>query len=146
MTRRIFLDSSVIIVGVGSHSGASHAVLRLGEIGLFKIVVCETVIHECQRNVELKLPDALPQLVELMLSIRPEVLADPTPEESSAWEKVIEKKDAPLLAAAINAKADRLLSLNTRHFTPAVGLAAGILIQTSGEFVQEVRKILTAGL
>jgi predicted nucleic acid-binding protein len=47
--RRIFADSSVLIAGCGSRTGASHAVLTMAEIGLFKLVVSEQVLEECDR-------------------------------------------------------------------------------------------------
>ena len=37
--RRIFADSSLLIAGCGSRTGASRAVLTMAEIGLFKLVV-----------------------------------------------------------------------------------------------------------
>jgi len=47
--RRIFADSSVLIAGCGSRTGASRAVLRMAEIGLFKLLVSEEVLEECKR-------------------------------------------------------------------------------------------------
>ena len=47
--RRIFADSSVLIAGCGSRTGASRAVLTMAEIGLFKLVVSEQVVEECDR-------------------------------------------------------------------------------------------------
>ncbi len=146
MTRRIFLDSSVIIAGTVSTLGSAHAVIRMGEIGLFTIVVSTTVLNECQDNIQRKIPKSMPYFVDIFLSIQPEILPDPSPEESLIWEAVIERKDAPILAAAVKGKVDRLLSWNTKHFTPEVGKAAGIIIQTPGDFMQEARKIFTAGL
>jgi len=146
MTRRIFLDSSVIIAGAISTRGSAHIVIRLGEIGLFTVVVSTTVLNESQNNIQRKTPQSMPYFVEILLSIQPEILPDPAPEESLIWETIIEKKDAPILAAAVNGKVDRLLSWNTKHFTAEVGKAAGILIQTPAEFVQDVRRVLTVGL
>jgi len=66
--RKVFLDSSVIIAGVASASGASRAVLVLMEIGLFKGIVSEQVLEECQRNIASKLPAAMTAYGELILS------------------------------------------------------------------------------
>ena len=62
------------------------------------------------------------------------------------WEKIIEPKDAPILAAALLAQSDRLLSLNTKDFTPNVAKQSGLAIQTPSEFIQEIRSILTQEL
>jgi predicted nucleic acid-binding protein len=52
--RKIFLDSSVIIAACGSRSGASHAVIVMAEIGLFKVLISEQVIEECDRKSQPK--------------------------------------------------------------------------------------------
>ncbi len=38
--RKIFVDANVLVAGADSRSGASHAVLALAEVGLFKLVTC----------------------------------------------------------------------------------------------------------
>ncbi|MCZ8067341.1 MAG: PIN domain-containing protein [Microcystis sp. LE17-20D] len=49
--KRIFADSSILIAGATSKTGASRAVLTMAEIGLFKILISEQVLEECQRNL-----------------------------------------------------------------------------------------------
>ena len=49
--KRIFADSSILIAGAASKTGASRAVLTMAEIGLFKILISEQVLEECQRNL-----------------------------------------------------------------------------------------------
>ena len=144
--RRIFADASVLIAGAGSRQGASRAVLKMAEIGLFKLLVSRQILDECDRNLRKKLPAAWPIFVELLATIVPEILPDPSPEESAQWETIIEAKDAPILAAAVLANADRLLTLNTKDFTPEVAVRSGLIVQTPGVFVQEIRKIVEKGL
>jgi len=74
--RRIFLDSSVIIAACGSRSGA-NAVIVMAEIGLFKVLISEQVIEECDRNITKKLPKALPILKQILSVINPEILPNP---------------------------------------------------------------------
>ncbi|MGD9100172.1 MAG: PIN domain-containing protein [Anaerolineae bacterium] len=144
--RRVFADSSVLIAGAGSRSGASRAVLTMAEIGLFKLVLSRQVLDECERNLGKKLPVALPVFAELLAHINPEILPDPPPEESAQWEAIIEPKDAPILATAVNTAADRLLTLDVKDFTPEVAAQSGLVIQTPGDFVQEIRGIIEKGL
>jgi hypothetical protein len=118
----------------------------MAEIGLFKLVVSRQVLDECDRNLRKKLPAALPIFAELLATLNLEILPDPPPEESARWKTVIEAKDTPILAAAVLATPNRLLTLNTKHFTPAVATQSGLIIQTPGEFVQEIRAIIEAGL
>ena len=144
--RRIFADSSVLIAGCGSRTGASRAVLTMAEIGLFKLVVSEQVVEEYDRNLRKKIPAALPIFTELLATINPEIQPDPSLEESSRWAGIIEAKDTPILAAAVLSKVDRLLSLNTKDFTAEVAAQSGLSIQTSAEFVREIREIVGKGL
>jgi len=144
--RKVFLDSSVIIAGVASASGASRAVLVRTEIGLFKGIVSEQVLEECQRNIASKLPAAMTAYGELILSLNLEVEPNPNAEAYAVWKTIIEPKDAPILAAAVLAKVDRLLTLNTKDFTQEVAQQSGLNIQTRSNFIQEVRWILSRGL
>jgi len=75
-----------------------------------------------------------------------EVEPNPDSEDYAVWETIIEPKDAPILAAAVSAKIDRLLTLNTKDFTQEVAQQSGLNIQTPSDFLQEVRLILSRGL
>lgn len=144
--RRIFVDACVLIAGAGSPGGASRAVLTMAEIGLFTMVLSRQIIDECERNLRKKLPAALPVFAQLLAVITPDILPDPPPAEFKRWAAIIEAKDAPILAAAVQCAPDRLLTLNTRDFTPQVAHQSGLTIQTPGEFVQEIRGLITKGL
>jgi predicted nucleic acid-binding protein len=84
----------------------------------------------------------LPIFAELLTAIELEIVLDPSLSESQKWETIIEAKDAPILAAAVESKAERLLSLNTKDFTAAVARQSGLIIQTPGEFIQTIREII----
>lgn len=142
----VFADSSVLIAGAGSSSGASRAVLVMAEIGLFKLILSQQVLEECERNLRKKLPRALPVLVELLASIDPEIVPDPPVEESTYWEAFIARKDAPILAAGHLAGADRFLTLDRQDFTVDVADESDLVILTPGEFVQEIRAIINQRL
>lgn len=144
--RRIFADANVLIVGAGSPSGASRAVLTLAEIGLFRLVVSRQVLDESERNLRRKLPQALPVFARMMAVVELEILPDPPVPAVWTWAAVIDPDDAPILAAAVAAQVDRLLTLNTRHFTPQVAQASGLVIQTPGDFIQDLRAMITEGI
>ena len=136
----VFADSSVLIAGAGSKSGASRTVLVMAEIGLFRLILSRQVLDECERNLRKKLPRALPVLAELLANIDPEIVPDPPAEESIYWEAYIVRKDAPILAAAHLADADRLLTLDRQDFTMDVAVESDLIILTPGEFVQEIQQ------
>ena len=52
--RKVFADANVLIAGTSSSSGASSAILRLGEIGIFQLVVSRQVLDETERNLRQK--------------------------------------------------------------------------------------------
>jgi predicted nucleic acid-binding protein len=144
--RRVFVDANVLIAGADSTSGASNAVLKLAEVGLFQLVVSRQVLDEAERNLRKKLPRALPNFAAQMACLHLEIVPDPTPDETRPWEMIIEAKDAPILCAAVKASVNRFLTLNTRHFTPEVAAHSGLLIQTPAQLVAELRDLVTKGL
>ena len=141
----VFADSSVLIAGAGSKSGASRAVLVMAEVGLFKLIISQQVLEECERNLRKKLPRALPILAELLASIDPDIVPDLSTEETTPWKAFINPKGAPILAAAHHAGTDRLLTLDRQDFTADVAAESDLVILTPGEFVQEIRAIISQG-
>ena len=49
--RKVFVDANVLIAGSNSQSGASNAVLKMAEVGLFQLVVCRQVLDEAERDI-----------------------------------------------------------------------------------------------
>ena len=144
--RRVFVDANVLIAGADSTSGASYAILRLAEVGLFQPVVSRQVLDEAERNLRKKLPRALPNFAAQMARLRLQIVSDPTPDEVIPWIAIIHPSDAPLLCAAVKASVDRFLTLNTRHFTPEVAAMSGLLIQTPAQFMEDVRLLVSERL
>ena len=100
------------------------------------------MLDETERNIRLKLPQALPVFAELLANLNLQILDDPQRAEFSRWFAMIEEKDAPMLEAAVQVSPNYFLTLNTKDFTPAVGTATGLTIQTPADFIQNVREIL----
>lgn len=139
---RIFVDANVLIAGADSRTGASHTVLLMAEIGLYRLVVSRLVLDEADRNLRKKLPRALPNFARQMAQIELEIIPPPSDEEVQRWVEVIEAKDAPILATAVSAQVDRFLTLNSKDFTPEVAAQSGLQIMSPGEFVQEIRELI----
>ena len=146
MKTRIFADANILIAGADSRSGASRAVLLMAEIGLFTLVVSRRVLDEAERNIRAKLPRALPNFAEQMSYLNLEIVPDPLVTDSAEWEAIIETNDAPILAAAVIANVDRILTLNTKDFTPEVAEKCGIPILTQEQFIQDIRRIIDLGV
>jgi predicted nucleic acid-binding protein len=140
---RIFFDASVLFAAAVSATGASRALVILAELGLLRPVVCPQIFDEVERNLQAKAPAALPHFQRLRVALNWEVVDDPTPEQVQDYIDVIVAKDAPILAAAIEAQPQRLVTLDAHHFNrPEVKQRATLPIQTPGELMTDIRQTL----
>ncbi len=83
-----------------------------------------------------------------MEAIAPEVAPDPSQEEVIRWQSVIEAKDAPILAAAVIAAPDWLLTLDVKDFINPTRVAeeSGLRIAVPADFVRAIRTLVAEGL
>lgn len=142
----IFVDANILIAASVSRTGASRVVIALAEYGLIQLVVTRQVLDEAERNIRIKLPRILPFFAEMLSYLDLNILDDPERDAFERWLPVIEEKDAPILEAAVSASVSYFLTLNTKHFTADVAAASGLTLQTPGEFVQQIRHILSQSL
>lgn len=142
---KVFLDTSALIAGIVSTRGAAREVLRLCEAWVVEPFVSRQVLTEADRNLSAKVPPLVPDYRHLIQHMAPTLLDDPTRAEVAKAARIIHRKDAPILAAAINGEVDYLITWNTRHFhTPSVREAVRFRIVTPGEFLEEFRRLLSA--
>lgn len=136
----VFLDADVLFAGVAAptEQGASHVVLRLGEITLIECVSSTQVVTEVERNFEKKLPSKLPEL-RLIISRSLRVVPDPEPHELPPYKGQADPKDLPILVAALKHGCRFLLTFNIRHYEPAT---SEILVQRPGDFLTTIRTLL----
>lgn len=144
---RLFLDASVIIAGIASLTGASGIILSLCEAGQVQAVVSEAVLDECQRNIQRKLPEMMPRFQRVMKALKLEVVPYPPLEQVRRCERIIHRKDAHILAAAMEARPDYLITLDATHFLKdlSVGQKSGLKIVLPGDFLGEVIKAGSTG-
>lgn len=137
-----FFDSSALIAGIVAQ-GAARALLLIAEDEKILITVSEQVITEVERNIARKAPKALPFARELILRSNIRIAHDPSIEEvhlCQGW--ISHPADAPILAAAVRAQVDFLVTLNTKHFidNPDVSRRSGLRIGTPGDALAWVRE------
>lgn len=144
---RLFLDASVIIAGIASLTGASGIILSLCEAGQVQAVVSEAILDECQRNIQRKLPEMMPRFQRVMKALKLEVVPYPPLEQVRRCEEIIHRKDAHILAAAIEAGPDYLITLDATHFLkdPLLGQKSGLRIVSPGYFLEEVIRTGSTG-
>jgi len=110
-------------------------VLALAEMGVIHPVISELVVRETLKNIRKKLPQSLASYYALFKKL-PFQLIDP---DQNALEKAIQlmnEKDAPILAAAITAEVDYLLSLDQHFLELRSGDSLGFPICTPGKFLE----------
>lgn len=141
----IFLDSSALIAGAISESGAAHILLNLGESKDIVLTVSELVILESERSMAKKAPSNLNDLRSLIKSSNLRIVDNPSREEVEANLYLInDPNDVPILIAAMKAKVDYLATHNRKHFLddPEVAERSGLRISTPGDVLAWLRENL----
>lgn len=136
---RVFLDTNVLVSALYSAGGPPGAILRLHVDERITIVVSQLVVDELIRAIHRKLPDALPHLREFLLNTPPEVVPDPTAEEIQTFARSVNRSDAPVLTAAVNAGADYLVSGDVAFLREARRLETGVALLTPRELLSRLQ-------
>ena len=139
---RVFLDASVLFAACYSQTGSSRDLLREAIRENVKIVLSEHVLEEARRNLAQKAPEALTAFRELLTAIKPQMARKPTSKELKQAAAYIHLKDAPVVAAAVKAKVDCLVTWDRKHFIddPKVAEESGLMIITPDQLMAIVRK------
>ena len=130
----VCVDADVLIAGLLSRTGASHAVLVLGELGLLRLVLPEAAVVEVRRNLAAKLHEAAPLFEEFLRAV-PVQIHRPTPHDRDRARELADAKDVPIFAAAIGAGARILVTHNIRHFRSG----EGVRVVRPRTLIEEVR-------
>ncbi len=141
----IFLDSSALIAGAISETGAAHVLLQLGESEDILLTISEMVIVESERSIAKKSPRNLNDLRSLIKSAKPRIVHNPSDKEVEANLYLIDDpNDVPILLAAMKAKVDYLATHNRKHFLddPKVAERSGLKIGTPGDVLVWIRENL----
>jgi predicted nucleic acid-binding protein len=110
----IFVDSSVLISAAISVNGAARDLLLRGFRCDLVLYISDDVLTETERNLMRKAPEAVGAFCTFrdLLASR---LVKPTPALVVSTAKVVEFKDAPIVAAAIRAKVRFLATYDRKH-------------------------------
>ena len=136
----LFFDANVLIAGSFSQSGASFLLLQLCELGLLKGFTCKQAIDECREAIREKLPEAEP-IFEKIIANSVEVLPNSTWPEMNELKDIAHRKDVQILAVAIKAGANYLVTFDTEDFHPDPKL--GLIVCKPGELLKMIKGKLT---
>jgi len=137
----LFVDADVLFAGSASPSehSASLMILTLSEVTLIRALVSEQVVTEAERNLDTKIPKALPvfrHLVSRCLTVVP----DPELEEMLSYQGLADPKDLPILVAALREKCTWLVTFNISDYQPG---HPDVTVLRPGDFIMRIREQLT---
>ncbi len=136
---KVFLDSSVIMAALISSSGGSFRICRESSNGKLQAAINRYVHEEVIGVVSRKYPAKLEHLPVLLQWSRIAVLPNPRAKLVKQALQIIHPKDAAVLAGAMEAKAEFLISLDRKDFFTQTLRNAHLplIISTPQEFFQE---------
>jgi predicted nucleic acid-binding protein len=139
---KIFLDSSVIIAAVLSHTGGSFRLIKESAFKNYALLISEYVLAECIRTIKTKFPTREDGLMLLLTNFNFKILKDSASKEVEKLIDIIDFQDAPILAAALKYKVEYLITLDKKDFLNQRILKfakkRGLLILTPGELIQKL--------
>ncbi|MCD6150927.1 MAG: PIN domain-containing protein [Deltaproteobacteria bacterium] len=142
MRYRIFLDTNILISGI-FFEGNESKILDMLEV---ELITCEDAVYELksvtkkklkyldQRNLEIALLEVDRALSDINILPREKYLKKSLEAEAL----IAHKKDIPILAAALYANADYLLTGDLHFFTDKV--KSEIKVRNAREFLDEIEK------
>lgn len=144
MTRKslsVFLDTSVIFAAILSASGGARKLFLLGEAGFLHLIVGPIVLRECQDVIQRKSPSALPVLAQLLSMGRVMTSHSPSARQVKLARTLVDYSlDAHVLAEAINASPDWLVTHDKSHFLKNhLKITLPFTIGTPGDLLQVLK-------
>lgn len=127
---RVFVDTSVLFSAIFSPNGYARDLLHLAGQNVLTLVVSRDVLDETERNLLKKSPGKVSLFTTLIAILEPEIVEDLTPEEVAAAAVYTARKDAPIVAAAMKANVDYLVTFDHKDLLdpPEVAAKSGLSI------------------
>ena len=135
---KLFLDANVIFTAAYSAQGLSRGLFRLAAAGKCSLCTSAFAHEEAVRNIHNKAPEKLADLTALMKQV--DILPEPHPKwVTLAAGLPLATKDAPVLAAALQGKADIFVTGDRRDFGHLFGrVLQGVKILTPADALEAV--------
>ena len=103
------IDTSALLAGLNSPTGAAGTILAACFSGNLTPVISRQIIEETERNIAGKFP-LLQDAWDSFLGIPPELAPDPSLQMIHKAHYILPTSDAPILASALKAKPDALVT------------------------------------
>ena len=136
--RRIFLDSSVLYAAAFSATGPARRLILKGLQGSVTLCISDLVLEETKRNLTKNAPTALPYFTIIVELLSPQTTR---PTKAAVFEaaQLVHLKDAPIVAAAVKAKAEYLATHDVKYLlnhAHAIEQAYGITVLTPADLLR----------
>jgi putative PIN family toxin of toxin-antitoxin system len=137
---KVFLDTSVILSGLNSSTGASAAIISLFKLARIDLSISHEVVEEVERVIKEKFPLLRTGFLDFLLS-RPKIISKITAKELKTALQILETEDTPILSGALKSKAEYLLTLDKR-FQKAIFGKVKMEVLSPGEFLEWYRRMM----
>jgi len=125
---RLFLDANILFSAAHNPQGNARALFALAYTGLVDLDSSAFACDEAARNIAVKFPELRQSLADLLEQVR-RVREPPARIVARAMTLGLPNKDAPILAAAVAAEVDALVTGDKRHFGAFYGQRVeGVLV------------------
>ena len=137
---RLFLDANVLFSAARDDNGRAAALIAVAGKHRHELLTSPHAVEEARRNLEIKNPDRLERLQAVLdkVGICPECL-----DENATWarEQSLPDKDAPILGAAAQARANLLVTGDRTHFGHLYGkVLRGVVVVTPADALAALLK------
>jgi predicted nucleic acid-binding protein len=114
---RLFLDANVLFLVGYSRTSPVHDLIELARAGVCELVASGYTVEEARRNLAIKGPDgAVEALNATLADVAMVAEARPSANKIAADAELSDPADVPVLAAAIQCRADVLVTGDRRAF------------------------------
>lgn len=126
--KRVFVDANVLFSAALLAAGRPEALFNLARLGGAGLVATDYVVEEARRNLAKKAPHAITRFETLVPLI--DIVPEPGLEiMAQAGRSGLAEKDVPVLAGAISAAVDILVTGDRKHFAALFGrYVGGVLV------------------
>lgn len=137
-TTLLFFDASCLIAAAGSPTGGSGFLLSVCARGLLQAAVSQPVLLEAERNILAKLGPAAGGTYRRLVLLTPMTLVQLPRKSHQQYRKIVGEKDEHVLAAAIEADAPFLLTLDKGLETRVNEATLPIMAISPGDFIKTI--------
>ena len=136
------MDANVWFSAARSQQGGSFLIMQFAKKKLLTVCANHYVLQEAERNLILKSPQSLRHYYSLRSEISPVMVSSDVPSEfRRKFAKLIPLNDLPVVAGALESRAEYLVTLDRRDLANdrVRKLPLPFLIVTPGDFLENAR-------